>query len=199
METSGALAAAFSSVPEVTLQADEPMRCGLGTGGFGSQYAMAAGCAVRVADKLHLNGALSYAPSIDYGYGSTPSVAGRLGVSFPLGKVSTAKTIAMAKAEEITALKQKLQQLEQQLATNQTGALMAKTSRSTDQALSDLVAVLRERITELEEEKESTRSVIKALEDEKEVTRSRISDLEAENNSLRSSLNKIMRKLGLRE
>ena len=158
METSGALAAAFSSVPEITLQADEPMRCGLGTGGFGSQYAMAAGCAVRVANKLHLNGALSYAPSIDYGYGATPSIAGRLGVSFPLGKARKPKT------EEITALKQKLQELEQQLANNQANPLMKKTTAPADQGLADLVALLRERIQELEEEKKSTRSVMEAQE-----------------------------------
>jgi prefoldin subunit 5 len=39
---------------------------------------------------LHLNGALSYSPSIDYDYGSTPSVAGRLGFSFPLGRIAKA-------------------------------------------------------------------------------------------------------------
>ena len=88
VESSGAIAAAMSAIPEVTLQEDEPMRCGVGTGGFGSQYAVSAGCAVRVGDRLHLNGALSYSPSVDYDYGNTPSVAGRLGFSFPLGPVS---------------------------------------------------------------------------------------------------------------
>ena len=78
VETSGAIAAAMSAIPEVTLQADEPIRCGVGTGGYGSQYALSAGCAVRVGDRLHLNGALSYSPSVDYEYGSTSSVAGRL-------------------------------------------------------------------------------------------------------------------------
>jgi hypothetical protein len=92
VETSGAIASAMSAIPEVTLQEDEPMRCGVGTGGFGSQYAFSAGCAVRVGDRLHLNGALSYSPSVDYNYGSTPSVAGRLGFSFPLGRIAKAST-----------------------------------------------------------------------------------------------------------
>ena len=90
VESSGAIAAAMSAVPEVTLEEDEPMRCGVGTGGFGSQYAVSAGCAVRVGERLHLNGALSYSPSVDYDYGSTPSVAGRLGFSFPLGRIAKA-------------------------------------------------------------------------------------------------------------
>jgi len=85
VETTGAIAASMSALPEVTLGVDEPVRCGFGTGGFGSQYAVAAGCALRVANRLHLNGALSYAPSVDYGYGSTPSFAGRFGFSFPIG------------------------------------------------------------------------------------------------------------------
>ena len=92
VESSGAIAAAMSAVPEVTLEENEPMRCGVGTGGFGSQYAVSAGCAVRVGERLHLNGALSYSPSIDYDYGSTPSVAGRLGFSFPLGRIAKATT-----------------------------------------------------------------------------------------------------------
>ena len=90
VESSGAIAAAMSAVPEVTLDEDESIRCGVGTGGFGSQYAVSAGCALRVGEKLHLNGAMSYTPSVDYEYGKTPSIAGRLGFSFPLGRIAKA-------------------------------------------------------------------------------------------------------------
>ena len=31
---------------------DEPMRCGFGAGGWGSQYSVAGGCAARVADRV---------------------------------------------------------------------------------------------------------------------------------------------------
>ena len=83
-QTSAAIAAAFSAVPAMTLFDDEQVRCGFGSGGFGSQYAIAGGCAVKIMDRFYLNGALSYSPSIDYYFGSTPSIAGRLGFSFPL-------------------------------------------------------------------------------------------------------------------
>jgi len=83
-QTSAAIAAAFSAVPSMTLYSDELVRCGFGSGGFGSQYAVAGGCAIKIMDRLFLNGALSYSPSIDYYFGSTPSIAGRLGFSFPL-------------------------------------------------------------------------------------------------------------------
>ena len=87
-QTSAAIAAAFSAVPSMTQLNGEPARCGFGTGGFGSQYAIAGGCAVKISESFFLNGALSYAPSIDYNFGSTPSVAGRLGFSFPLGRIA---------------------------------------------------------------------------------------------------------------
>ena len=76
------------------------MRCGVGTGGYGSEYAISAGCAVRIADRLHLNGALAYAPSVNYQYGSTPSVAGRLGFSFPLGRIAKPSSKPTAEASK---------------------------------------------------------------------------------------------------
>jgi trimeric autotransporter adhesin len=155
-------------VPEVSLQQDEPVRCGFGAGGFGSQYAVAAGCAVRVADRVHINGALSYAPSVDYGYGSTPSVGGRLGISFPLGRVDKSKSppeqqiaavsndlIALSKQvdqrdRQISDLKEQLEKLE---ATQAAGpAVQATSSEATNQ----LIALLRQRIEELETEKKKS-------------------------------------------
>ena len=75
----------MSSVPEVNLNPDSIAVCGFGSGAWGSQYAVAGGCAMRVFNKLQLNAGLAYSPSVDYSYGSTPPVAGRLGFSFPIG------------------------------------------------------------------------------------------------------------------
>jgi hypothetical protein len=87
--SAGAMAAAFTAVPQVALSRQEPMRCGVGMGGYGSSYAMALGCASRLSERysdVSINAAISLAKSVDYVYGSTPSLAGRIGVSFPLGK-----------------------------------------------------------------------------------------------------------------
>ena len=102
----GAVAAALSAVPELTLQKDEPVRCGVGAGGFGSQYAAAAGCAARITNRVHVNGALSLAPSVDYAYGSTSSVAGRVGISFPLGPIHQDVTADRPDSELISQLQE---------------------------------------------------------------------------------------------
>ena len=141
----------------------------MGTGGYGTQYALSAGCAVRVGDRLHLNGALSYSPSVDYEYGSTSSVAGRLGFSFPLGRIAKASKVStseiaeyrsemnanllklqsdvQSRDQQIDALKAKLEALLQQ--QPQAGADAPTTSQATE----ELVAMLRERIDQLEAEK----------------------------------------------
>jgi hypothetical protein len=222
VESSGAIAAAMSAIPEVTLQEDEPMRCGVGTGGFGSQYAVSAGCAVRVGDRLHLNGALSYSPSIDYDYGSTPSVAGRLGFSFPLGRIAkaTAKD-EVAQAEGSPAFQAYLSEMEGnidalqsdvELRDGQIDALKAKLdallngegnnqqegSSMTSEATTQLIAMLKEQIKQLEEEKKASDA-----EDDKQnamiaTQQGEISELRDENQSLRKNMQAIMRKLGMK-
>ena len=169
VQASGAIASAMSAIPEVTLQEDEPARCGVGTGAYGSQYAISAGCAVRVGDRLHLNGALSYTPSVDYEYGSTASIAGRLGFSFPLGKRKESTKVSSSEISEyrtemnasfvelkddlrsrdqqIDELKAKLEALLEQ--QNDNRGMTGPGSESTD----ELVALLREQIKQLEEEK----------------------------------------------
>ena len=156
------------------------MRCGIGTGGYGSQYAFSAGCAVRINDRLHLNGALAYTPSIDYQYGSTPSVAGRLGFSFPLGKISKAslnndvvqvgssefkaylgKIDGNIKAlqsdvelrdEQINSLKTRLDSLLNGCDNNQREGSTVVGLEATTQ----LIAMLKEQIQQLEEEKKAS-------------------------------------------
>lgn len=138
VESSGAISAALTAVPQVSLDRDEPARCGIGTGGYGSQYAVAAGCALRVADRVHLNGALSYTPSIDYGYGSTPAIAGRMGFSFPLGKIERSQS---ASEQQIADLKEQLAKLQ---------AAQVSGQSTPDSAI---IVALQRRISELEHEK----------------------------------------------
>jgi hypothetical protein len=84
VNSTSALVAAMSAVPTVTIADDEPARCGVGTGGVGSNFAFSAGCAVRVTKRLHVNGAISLASKVDYFGTSSSGVAGRIGFSFPL-------------------------------------------------------------------------------------------------------------------
>ena len=207
VQASGAIASAMSAIPEVTLQEDEPARCGVGTGAYGSQYAISAGCAVRVGDRLHLNGALLYTPSVDYEYGSTVSIAGLLGFSFPLGKRNTTadkNNTTNASSDEIfeyrsqvntdmaalrSDLKSRDQQIEELKAKleallkqqpNQNNAESAPGAEAT----AELVALLRKQIKHLEEQTSSQEGEISKLRDE--------------NRSLRTNLNAVMKKLGLK-
>ena len=187
VESSGAIAAALSAVPEVSMQEDEPARCGIGTGGYGSQYALSAGCAVRVGDRLHLNGAIAYTPSIDYEYGSTPSIAGRLGFSFPLGVSSKKETPTttsdtghsesdseseqLGDSHYLSSIKTNINQLQSDVASRdqQIDALKRKLEQLLDhqsddlandvastEANNQLIALLKQRIDELEEEKKQS-------------------------------------------
>ena len=85
MNVGTSIALALSAVPTVSEDSMEPIRCGIGTGGYGGTYALGLGCAAKLSNRLQVNGGLSYAPSINYGYGTTPSIGGRIGFSFPLG------------------------------------------------------------------------------------------------------------------
>jgi len=89
MNAGTSIALALSAVPTVSEDPREPIRCGIGTGGYGGTYAFGLGCAARVFNRLQINGGLSFAPPVDYGYGTTPKVGGRIGFSFPLGVVSS--------------------------------------------------------------------------------------------------------------
>jgi hypothetical protein len=167
VESSGAIAAAMSAIPEVSLQDDEPMRCGVGTGGYGSQYAVSAGCAVRISDRLHINGAVAYTPSIDYQYGSTPSVAGRLGFSFPLGRIAKRSSKPSAESlDELSKVQGSLEQLQKDIDSRD--QQIAELRKQLDKLLSqsplhdqspanmatvELVAMLKQRIDQLESEK----------------------------------------------
>ena len=164
VESVGAIASAMSAVPQVSLMEDEPMRCGVGTGGYGSEYAISAGCAVRIADRLHLNGALAYAPSVNYQYGSTPSVAGRLGFSFPLGRIAKPSSKPTAEAsKELSNVQGTIQKIQAEVKSrdNQIAILKtqldkllkaqhSETSTPSSKATTELIATFMSRIEQLE-------------------------------------------------
>jgi len=210
VQTAGAMGAALSSVPEVSLAVDEPMRCGIGTGGWGSQYAIAGGCAVRLADRLHLNGAIAYAPSVDYSFGSTPSIAGRLGFSFPLGKINNGSTSnkpqessqdqrriqesisslqrdVQARDQRIEALKVQLDQL--------TSHRLAPADAATTDRVNALIATLKTRIEQLEKEKLQADTSNQRLHTELESHERKIKDLESRLSAQETMFNRAMAQL----
>lgn len=109
--SSGAIASAFSAVPQVVASEEETMRCGSGLGGYGSSYAAALGCSVKLNPKspIHVNAAIAFTNPVDYQYGTSPGYAGRVGISFPLGARNKASTAS--KQEEISALKNQIIEL----------------------------------------------------------------------------------------
>ena len=103
MNAGTSIALALSAVPTVSEDPREAIRCGIGTGGYGGTYAVGLGCAAKVFDRVQINGGLSFAPPVDYGYGTTPKVGGRIGFSFPLGVSSqSSRNSAAASASTIT-------------------------------------------------------------------------------------------------
>ena len=118
VNSAGAIAAAFSAVPQTPLGELEPVRCGAGVGGYGSAYAVAMGCAARlngIYPDLAVNAALSLATPVDYVYGSTPSVAGRIGFSVPLGKKRVTPVVAAAPSATEAQLSERVETLQQQV------------------------------------------------------------------------------------
>ena len=172
---------------------DEPVRCGIAAGGFGSQYAIAGGCAARVSNRVHLNGAIAYTPSVDYHYGSTASFAGRVGVSFPIG-VRSSKSSQSTQTSQIdwskpqgettstsqdsappvqplwyrTEVKQEISQLQSDVASrdqeieqlkSKLELMIAKSSESN--ASSSMILQLKQRLAELEEQKQASDNALK--------------------------------------
>jgi len=117
-----ALAAALGSLPVES--SESPLACGIGTGGYSSRYAMAAGCAVRLGSALSLNAGGSYlfGGPTDYGNGVLSSVAGRIGLVYRFGAGAAGRSTAMATSEQANRqLRQQLQEAEQrqeQMATD---------------------------------------------------------------------------------
>jgi hypothetical protein len=98
------MAAALSAVPTYVAAEDEFGRCGVGAGGTSGQGAAALGCAIKLGDRVHLNGAIAIGPSTDYGYGTLSGTTGRIGITFPLGTIQKKKTPAAVDDQAIAAL-----------------------------------------------------------------------------------------------
>ena len=71
----------MGSVPVTTLLPDETVRCGVGTGTYGGQYAGSLGCAAKVANRLFFNGGVAMTATDTVNNGAM----GRLGFSFGFG------------------------------------------------------------------------------------------------------------------
>ncbi|NBS12952.1 MAG: hypothetical protein EBS77_09890, partial [Gammaproteobacteria bacterium] len=112
VKTAGAMASAFSAVPQVVAASDETMRCGAGMGSMGESLAAALGCAVKLNrdSPVHLNAAISLASSVDYGYGSMAPYAGRIGFSVPLGRRQKSSGNPNS-AEEVKDMKSQMAEL----------------------------------------------------------------------------------------
>lgn len=149
VNSTSALVAALSALPATSTSIDEPVRCGLGSGGIGSDYAFSAGCAVRIANRLHLNGGVSFANKIEYFGNTTPGLAGRIGFSFPL-YVSRARKSAIDQTSSsdakqdamLQALKQENDSMRAELNTlKQLVAGLAKPNHGT--SYTDSLAVVK--------------------------------------------------------
>jgi hypothetical protein len=77
----GALSAALGSLPSTTLLPDETIRCGIGTGIYGGQFAGSLGCAARMANRVYLNGGIAATQTATIAGGPM----GRLGFSIGFG------------------------------------------------------------------------------------------------------------------
>jgi hypothetical protein len=212
-EAAGAMGAALSGIPEMSLLPDEPVRCGIAGGGYGSQYAIAGGCAAKIKDSIHINTAIAYSPSVDYVYGSTSSFAGRVGISFPIGGSSSSKAKATDGQSDSASLINDPQLIAYRTEVDQTMSQLQQGLNSRDEdiqnlkarleellnnqdnkvnvdseANNDLIALLQKRIDELEEEKRQS-----TLEDEKQNTQ--INELKAKLSQQETRFEALMKKL----
>ena len=94
----GALSAALGSVP--TISADSQLTCGFGGGTHSSAYALSAGCASRVSDRVSVNAALATVINNHTG-DSDDNLSARAGFTFRLGKIDDSPKVAARKAAEL--------------------------------------------------------------------------------------------------
>ena len=98
IENVGALSAALGSVPAIS--ADSPFTCGFGAGTHSSAYALSAGCASKVSDRVSLNAALATVINNHTG-DKDDNLSARAGFTFKLGKVDDSPKVAARKAAEL--------------------------------------------------------------------------------------------------
>jgi len=125
----GAMTAAMSALPTYVGSQDEWGRCGVGGGGIGGGVGAAAfGCAVRIGDRMHLNGAMAIGPSQDYDAGTTSPLTGRIGLTFPLGVIHKTKSTTVAVLPNGESVAKAIGERDQQIAmlTKQIGDLQSR-------------------------------------------------------------------------
>jgi len=102
----GALSAALGSIPAVS--ADSQFTCGFGGGTYSSAYALSAGCASRVSDRVSVNAALATLVTDHLG-DTDDNISARAGFTFRLGKIDDSPKVAARKAaalhDEVAALR----------------------------------------------------------------------------------------------
>ena len=108
----GALSAALGSVPAIS--ADSPFTCGFGAGTHSSAYALSAGCASRVSDRVSLNAALATVINNHTG-DKDDNLSARAGFTFKLGRVDDSPKVAARKAAELHDKVTKLEEYNESL------------------------------------------------------------------------------------
>ena len=162
LNSMAAMTAALSGLPNAVGLDDEWGRCGVAAGGSGGIGAAALGCAVRIGDRIHLNGALGIGPSYDYAAGSTSPLTGRIGLTFPLGFIQRKHTtvavlpngesVAQAigvRDQQISTLTKQIGDLQTRINSLTTVAASEKPNAATDALVKDLqaqVQALREKL-----------------------------------------------------
>ena len=188
----GALSAAMGSVPVTTLLPDESVRCGVGTGTYGGQYAGSLGCAAKVANRLFFNGGVAMTATDTVNNGAM----GRLGFSFGFGgSPPKAKQAELAAIPAINGGGNSVLELGnggQGTETTVEPVLMAKRTASTADVRSTNEEALKAQLAELKAEIEKLREATKEEELSQAYQQSlnRIESLEAEKVQLEASLQK---------
>ena len=111
----GALSAALGSVPAIS--ADSPFTCGFGAGTHSSAYALSAGCASSVSDRVSVNAALATVINNQTG-DSDDNLSARAGFTFRLGKIDESPKVAARKAAKLHDKVAKLEESNQTLAAS---------------------------------------------------------------------------------
>ena len=160
----GALSAAMGSVPVTTLLPDETVRCGVGTGTYGGQYAGSLGCAAKVANRLFFNGGVAMTATDTVNNGAM----GRLGFSFGFGgappKAKQAELAGIPAMNNIggNSLFELGNSQGSVTKRGQESVLMAKSSEPTPIPTTSNEHLLRQRLSQLETEIELLRQTAEA-------------------------------------
>ncbi|WP_320666993.1 YadA-like family protein [Prochlorococcus sp. MIT 1307] len=132
----GALSAALTGLPNVPQ--DSPLSCGVGTGTHSANFAVSAGCASRINDRLAFNAAASVIPkNQEYQGIANDAWSGRLGFVFKIGKINKPAMLSVKEKKELQAKVGDLQSENQEM-------------KASNAELRNLVAMQNERLEKLE-------------------------------------------------